>query len=336
MFIQKIKFLRYCRSVFVLSLVLLATACQNLRPSQHPMVRLNNVHHFGATRIAFSPSGNFLASGGFQGEVKIWTVPGGKLVKILKKHTRPVRGLVWINDDTLVSAAQDGRLLKWNIETSGITRAKRLKSITSMTWSAKLQTIITGHKNGNIRLFKAQDLSVIKSYSLGKKILSVSASSDGLRFAASTSDRRVLLFDHNLLLLKQLKGPRKKIYELRFSPDNTILAGSSWFRILLWNIETGQLAQNKTEHLGAIVSLDFHPDGKRIVSIGRHTDATLRLSNVNNGKTLRRLEAHEYCGWNIRFSPNGRYVASSSEDEGVRIYDLAEPYKPTIIPLKKK
>lgn len=334
--IRNTKLLRFNLYAFIVLLVLVTTACQNLRPSQHPLVQLDHVHHFGATRIAFSPTGNLLASGGFQGEIKIWSVPAGKLLKTLKHHTRPVRGLVWTSDTNLISAAEDGKLLQWNIESGTVNLSLQLKSISSMTGSAKLQRIITGHKNGLVHLLAVQNFSLLKSYKAGKKVLSVSADKLGRYFAVSTSDRKVLLFNSDLQFLKYFKGPRKKIYELRFSPDNKMLAGSSWFDILFWDINSGKLNKNKTEHLGAIVSLDFHPDGKRIISIGRHTDATLRLSRVNGGQTIRRLAAHEYCGWNVRFSPNGRYVASSSEDEGIRLYDMSKPYKPTLLPVIKK
>ena len=161
------------------------------------------------------------------------------------------------------------------------------------------------------------------------------ASAHGQYFAASASDKKVFLFDQSLKLIKRLNGHDRKILELRFSPDNKILAGSSWFRIMQWNIQTGALKQTPTEHLGAIISLDYHPDGKRIISLGRHTDANLRLTDKRNGKVIRRLAAHEYCGWNVRFSPNGKYIATSSEDESVRLYDLSVPYKPTWTPVNK-
>lgn len=322
-------------SLILILFVLTAASCQNLRPSQHPLVQRDHVHNFGATRIAFAPSGKLLASGGFQGEIKLWSVPGGKLIKTLKRHIKPVRGLVWVNNKTLISAAEDGKLIRWNIASGRILYSKQLKAISSMVWSKTLQQIMTGHKNGQVSLRSVQKFSLLRKLKLSKKILSVSADKRGKYFAVSTSGRDVLLFNTRLQLLKKFKGARKKIYELRFSPDNKTLAGSSWFNILLWNVSTGQLEKNKTEHFGAIVSLDFHPDGKRMISIGRHTDATLRLSQVKGGKTIRRLAAHEYCGWNVRFSPSGRYVASSSEDEGIRLYDMATPYKPTFTPVTK-
>ena len=91
---------------------------------------------------------------------------------------------------------------------------------------------------------------------------------------------------------------------------------------------TGRLRVQQTEHWGAVTSIDYHPDGQRLISLGRHTDANLRLVTADAGKVLRRLQGHRLCGAAVRISPDGRYVASGSDDESIRFYDLSKPYRP--------
>ena len=145
-------------------------------------------------------------------------------------------------------------------------------------------------------------------------------------------DQRVFLVERSLRVPRQLPSAGRKAFELRFSPDGRHLVGSAWFKLMLWDLETGQLELRDTEHKGAVTSVDFSPDGERLASIGRHTDAQVRLTRFPSGEVERRLAPHNLCGYAVRFSPDGRYLATAAEDESVRLYDLLEPYRPTIHP----
>jgi WD40 repeat protein len=72
-----------------------------------------------------------------------------------------------------------------------------------------------------------------------------------------------------------------------------------------------------------VVSVDYSPDGKRLASIGRVTDNHIHILNLATDRVERRLEAHELCGAAVRFSPDGRYLATGSDDASVRLYDLS-------------
>jgi WD40 repeat protein len=66
-----------------------------------------------------------------------------------------------------------------------------------------------------------------------------------------------------------------------------------------------------------------------MVSIGRVTDASVLVTDIASGSLNRRLTTQPLCGWSARFSPDGRYIASSSEDGSLQLYDMSIPYQPT-------
>ena len=160
--------------------------------------------------------------------------------------------------------------------------------------------------------------------------LSVAISHSGGRVAVSSADGRVFLLDTGLQQLGELERPSRKARDLVFSPDDKLLLAGGWFRLLVWQLDAGRLQERATEHLGKVNSVDISPDGARWASLGRDTDSQFLLYDASSLQVERRLQTHALCGQRARFSPNGRYVASSSDDGSVHIYDLHAPYRPTV------
>jgi WD40 repeat protein len=84
----------------------------------------------------------------------------------------------------------------------------------------------------------------------------------------------------------------------------------------------------KSDHWGVPISLDYTPDGRFLATIGRHTDSEIYLVDPETGNSERHLLRHQLCGAAVRISPNGKFLASASDDASIRLYDLAAPYRP--------
>ena len=63
--------------------------------------------------------------------------------------------------------------------------------------------------------------------------------------------------------------------------------------------------------------------------VGRRAAAeyrgALQLLRPASGQIRQRLRPHALCGGHVRFSPDGRFVATTSDDASVRIWDLNNP-----------
>lgn len=309
-------------------IVLSVTACANMTPSQPPEWRQAGAHDFGATRLAFSPAMDVLASGGYQGEIRLWSLPDGKALSQHRAHSGTVRGLFFDSSDKLVSAGEDGRLVLWQIRGWQVIVERTVPVVTSLAGERDSQYIVSGHSDGSIRLWSRDGLIENIQRKLDSPVLAVAQNQSGTRFAASNEKGEVLVLDSNLKTIQQLDAGDRNALSLRFSPDGNTLAAGTWFKLVEWDLATGQRKIIDTEHHGAIIAIDYSPDGNQLISLGRHTDANLRLVDSESGQVQRRLAAHGLCGWYVRYSPDGRYVASASEDESIRLYDVDKPYRP--------
>jgi WD40 repeat protein len=310
-------------------LISLLCGCSGLAPSQGPQLRLEEVHPFGATRIAFSPSGTRLASGGLMGEVQVWSVPSGERLAGLSAHDGAIRGLLWLDNQHLLNASSRGQILVWDPSSQAITASLRTDRISAAAFLPSPARLYIGYSAGRVRSFGYPGFEQHSEVDLASTVLSIAVQPTRQWLAVSSAEGSVQLFDSRLRLVRKLQTPPGKVRELRFSPDGEQLAGGGWFSIYLWSTETGELHIRETEHIGAVVSLDYSPDGEHLASMGRYTDSSLRVTDVANGSVRRRLSPHPLCGWNVRFSPDGRMVGSSSEDGSIHLYDVTIPYQPS-------
>jgi WD40 repeat protein len=189
--------------------------------------------------------------------------------------------------------------------------------------------IIVGDANGGLGSLGYPGFKPFADAATGMHVTSIAVAPNNSAIAVSSSDGNVRLFDPELRFLKMVQRPPGKAFELRFSPDGKQLAGGRWFKLFLWTSATGELQVRPIAHSGAIVSLDYSPDGRNMVSIGRIFDASLLVTDTASGQVLRRVLSPPLCGWNMRHIPDGRMVSASGENGSVYLDDVKIPYGPT-------
>lgn len=314
--------------LLLLSLVFLP-GCAGFSVSQGPQLKLREVHLFGATSLAFSLSGDRLASGGLMGEVLIWSIPSGDRLAVLKAHHYAVRDLLWLDRDHLVSRDEHGDIFVWDTSSRVVVDSLSNQEITAMAFLPYRRQLIVGDATGLLRSLGYPGFEPLAAAVAGKDVKSIAVAPDGSSIAVSSGDGNVRLFDRELRLLRIMQRPAGRVFELRFSPDGRQLAGGGWFKLFLWTSATGELQVRSVAHSGAVVSLDYSPDGRYMATIGRIFDARLLITDAASGKVLRQLQSPPLCGWKVRYSPDGGTVSASSENGSVYFYDVTIPYKPT-------
>jgi ribosomal protein S18 acetylase RimI-like enzyme len=180
--------------------------------------------------VAFSPRGEILAAGTFDGHIRFWRVADGQPLLACEGHA----GYVWS-----VAFSPDGRRLA-----SG--------SID--------HTVCVWDSNSGPRLHTLQGHT--------DAVRSVAFSPNGESLVSGSDDQTVRLWNVQTgQQLKTLKGHTNTVNAVAFSPDGRILAsGSNDRTVRLWDVQTGRQLKMLQDHTGPVWSVAFHPDGRTLAS----------------------------------------------------------------------
>ena len=303
-------------------LLLLLTGCAS-QPARRADVIIPFAHT-GGSALAMAPDSGTLASGGWSGHLRLWALEGGREIGAWRAHTDSVNAIHFLDGTRLLTAGYDGRIRIWD-------RAGRLlgetatTSITAAAVDDGTGRLLTGHGDGTLRLWALDGLEELAAYRPHEgSVRSVAMDRDGRLAASSATDTRVALIDLETGSSRYLEDPPSDARTLAFSPDGGYLVGGGWFDLFRWPLPDGRIEVLDTEHRGIINQVRFMPDGKRIASISRQTDSAVLLIDPLTGATTQRLQPHELCGVAVAVSPDGRFLATTSDDASVRIWDLRD------------
>lgn len=282
-------------------------------------------HGSWVLKVAWSPDGQLLATGGLDGRIGVWSALTGQHLGWLEGHGREVTSLDFDPDgEHLLSASYDRTLRYWSLERGKEVRALRghAAEITCGILSRHLPMVLSSSLDGSARVWNLQT---------GEGLLDLPGHEGAVyavalcltdRLAATAGrDRRIQLWEipsgRRGLELRGHTGP---VQALAFNPQGTaLLSGGEDRRAILWDVASGEEILRLPEHEGAVRSVHFLADGDFLVTAV--DDGRIHFWHAD-GRLLQVLEAHQGPVRWVRFSPDGRLVASAGQDELARIWEL--------------
>lgn len=136
-------------------------------------------------------------------------------------------------------------------------------------------------------------------------------------------------------LMLETGGHMALIWMMRFTNDGRFLVtGSSDKVIRVWDWETGETVRTIRGEigpgpLGRPFGLDLSPDNRVLAVTGwmhrscRGQCGGIRFYDFETGELLKFRGAHQNISHNVKFSPDGRWLATSSADRNITLWDAA-------------
>ncbi len=264
------------------TLIVLSTLTVQKSPS-FTIISQRTLTGVRAVSVAFAPVGAKVAIGIEDGTIRIVDATTGQTLRTLQGHTQAAQALAWSPDGKmLVSGDETARIFFWNAKTWA--KAKEIRPHIKPIQS------LAFNKRGNLML-------------------------------STGHDDKVMLW--NLADMKKPKldyaGKGANVFSARFvaATDNIAMATlTPAARVIS---ATGTLKIAITGHGTGINDLDLNVLGTRTATAGR--DNNVGLFETATGKRIGYFKGHLDWVQRVVFSPNGRFLASSSTDGTVRVWD---------------
>ncbi|KAI8894868.1 WD40-repeat-containing domain protein [Globomyces pollinis-pini] len=242
------------------------------------------------TTVCWSPNGNYLATGSYDGLARIWSKTG-ELKNTLEKHNGPIFNVKWNKTgDLLASVGVDKSAIVWDVRTGDARQQFNFHTGATLDIDWK----------------------------------------DDTTFATSSADRDIYVCQlGSLEPLKQFAGHRDEINCIRWSPNGQLLAScSDDHTAKIWDMNEDSPLFDFTKHEKEIYTTSWCPpdksDPQKLWLATASFDGSVRIWDINNGDCIYVLQEHSQAVYTVAFSPDCQFVASGSFDKSVIIYSLKD------------
>ncbi len=283
--------------------------------------------------VAWAPDGQYIASGGDDHLVKVWSPipPAGNDHLTYLQHSGSVNALAWSPDGTRVASASSDKTVRvWEATTGNnhFTYKGHTDNIRTVAWSLDGTRIASGGDDKTVQVWDANTGKPLVTYAGHTGIVwSVSWSPDSTHIASGSADKTVQVWDaatsgktFSYMYLGHSRANAVKT--VAWSHGGQYIASGGDIpesTVQIWNAFTGAPLVTYSEHTAGIYAIAWSLDGQYIAS---SSWGEVRVWNPAppTGKTLNTYAGNANAVHAVVWSPKERRIASGGDDTTVQIW----------------
>ncbi|KAG1786305.1 quinon protein alcohol dehydrogenase-like superfamily [Suillus plorans] len=274
--------------------------------AEHPAIRITTPnktlkgHEDGVLSVAAFPDRRRMVTASFDKTLRLWDLEDGVVLKIMEGHRFSVRKVAISRDGQLIASGDDGgELIAWNRHGESLTKPMKIHSneVFSLDFSPDSTLLASGSFDATVELWNTKTWRVQGNpISCGNEI-----------------------------------GGGAEIHCVRYSPSGEYLAIATNSNIEIWNLGKRNRIAKFLGHSAFDgswnLSLAWMLDGTRarLFSTGSNRDPTIREWDTSTWKQVGEpWKGHSGPLNMIALNPTGTLLASASDDNQVRLWQLSD------------